>query len=111
MRVLFVFLFLAIAALPASAQSLTITYRCRNATTFRVTFLREMARVRLQSRILTLPQVAAGSGVQYSDGRSTLYAQDREASMDIDGERVYDRCIAQIENRPNNRRSRIRALW
>lgn len=111
LRVLFIFLFLTIAPLPAYAQSRTITYRCQNATTFRVTFLSEMARVRLQSQILTLPQVDSGSGVQYSDGRTTLSAKGNEASIDINGNRAYDRCTAQINNRSNNRRSRIRALW
>lgn len=111
LRTLLATTILTIVPCPAFAQSQSITYRCQNATTFRVTFLQETVRVRLQSQTLTLPQVASGSGIQFSDGRTTLYAKGNEASIDIAGERAYDRCIAQTNNRPNNRRSRIRALW
>ncbi|HEY9616756.1 MAG TPA: MliC family protein [Microcoleaceae cyanobacterium] len=110
-RLLLASIALTIAPLPAYAQSQTITYRCQDATTFRVTFLEATARVRLQSEILTLPRVPSGSGIRYSDGRTTLSASGKEASIEIAGERAYNRCVAQTSNRPNNRRSRIRALW
>lgn len=111
LKTLLVSIVLTIAPLPADAQSQTITYHCQDTTSFQVTFFEQTARVRLQSQTLTLSQVPSGSGIQYSNGRTTLYTKGNEASISIAGERTYDRCIAQTNNRPNNRRSRIRALW
>lgn len=89
-----------IASSAAHAQTTpqTFTYRCDAGRSFQAEFSPASARLIVsRSESYTLPQVTAASGIQYSDGRTTLYSQEEEAFIEVDGQRVYNNCVATTD--------------
>lgn len=78
---------------PPSAAA-TRVYRCAGG--FRFVTRSEPQRVWLflPERTMSLPQVPAGSGALYSDGRATLRVTGDEAALDLEG-RSHGECVNQ----------------
>ncbi|MFB2839529.1 MliC family protein [Floridanema evergladense] len=99
----------AIASLPATAEQQQVyRYQCHNGKTFEAEYSPETAQLKLgENETLTLKQVPSGSGVRYTDDRTTLFTKGNEAFIQVENQVVFDSCVAQ--DTTNERR--IRALW
>ncbi|HEY9624739.1 MAG TPA: MliC family protein [Crinalium sp.] len=90
-----------VAINPASTVR-TYVYQCSNSQTFEATFLQGSLLLRLPNQPeVTLAQEATESGRRYSNGQVTFStAQDNSASIDINGQRAYQACIAMNSDQP-----------
>ena len=51
--------------------------------------------VTLPDGTVTLPQTPSGSGARYSDETTTFWNKGDEAMVEVNGETVYENCVAQ----------------
>ncbi|WP_430684311.1 MliC family protein [Leptolyngbya sp. AN02str] len=76
----------------------TAYYICENGDTFRAEYFPNYARLSLEpgGEVYTLNQEPSGSGIRYSDNSITLYSQEEEAFIEIDGDVAYDDCVSRF---------------
>lgn len=72
-----------------------IAYRCRGGQTFQAAYRSESADLTLNGETSTLPRVPTMSGVQYSDGYTTLTSSESEAVVEQNGAPAFANCTAQ----------------
>jgi membrane-bound inhibitor of C-type lysozyme len=92
----------ALAAVPFSAKAqlsttTTYSYQCEDGSAFKAEFVPEGAIVYLEDETLNLEQIPAASGARYSDGTTTLFTQENEAFVEVDGETVLNNCVAELD--------------
>jgi membrane-bound inhibitor of C-type lysozyme len=82
-----------------AAESATIdaTFVCPDGTSIPVVFdnTADTATVTLPDGTVTLPRAESASGARYSDGTTTFWNKGDEAFVEVNGETVYDNCVAQ----------------
>jgi membrane-bound inhibitor of C-type lysozyme len=74
-----------------------ITFVCDDDLTFQVEFTPDQATLMMEDDTLTLMQIPAASGAQYSDGQTLLATRGDAAFVEVEGEMVYQNCLAQAE--------------
>ncbi|HEY9661008.1 MAG TPA: MliC family protein, partial [Allocoleopsis sp.] len=75
--------------------STVIAYRCQGGQTFQAAYRSASADLILNGETVTLPRVPTMSGVQYSDGYTTLTSSESEAVIDRNGTPAFANCTAQ----------------
>jgi membrane-bound inhibitor of C-type lysozyme len=87
----------ATEAAPAPAAIIEATFVCPDGTTLDTTFdnTADTVTVALPDGTVTLPRAVSGSGARYSDGTTTFWNNGDEALVEVNGEIVYDKCVAQ----------------
>ena len=91
---------------PAAAQSegdvaeagiIEATFVCPDGTSIDAAFDNAAGTVTitLPDQVLTLPQVEAASGARYSNDTTTFWNKGDEAMVEVNGEAVYNDCVAQ----------------
>jgi membrane-bound inhibitor of C-type lysozyme len=79
---------------PAPATK-TVEYKCANKKTLKVEYSDKGAKFELDKKQLTLPSVKSDSGAKYSDGKTTLTTKGKETSVEANGKKVLDQCVAK----------------
>jgi membrane-bound inhibitor of C-type lysozyme len=74
-----------------------VTFVCDDNLTFEVEFTPEQATVLMADEALVLSQIPSASGAQYSDGQTLLATRGDAAFVEVEGEMVYENCLAQAE--------------
>ncbi|WP_416667513.1 MliC family protein [Egbenema bharatensis] len=74
-----------------------ITFVCDDNLTFQVEFTPDQATLIRADETLTLMQIPAASGAQYSDGQTLLATRGDAAFVEVEGEMVYENCLAQAD--------------
>ncbi|PSB61352.1 hypothetical protein C7B61_16065 [filamentous cyanobacterium CCP1] len=74
-----------------------ITFVCDDDMTFQAEFTPEQAELTLEDATLILEQIPAASGAQYSDGQTLLATRGDAAFIEVDGEMLYENCLAQTD--------------
>jgi membrane-bound inhibitor of C-type lysozyme len=87
----------AIATDAAKAQANKVTYQCEEEKTFTAEYLPKKVHITLlpDGTKLTLPQVISGSGIRYSDGKTTLVSKGANATISNkdDKEEISFNCV------------------
>lgn len=52
----------------------------------------------LPDETITLPRAVSGSGARYSDGTTTFWNNGNEALVEVNGETIYEGCVAEEDN-------------
>ena len=83
-------------AAPATDEIIDATFVCPDGTSIDVEFDNgaRTATVALPEGTVTLPQVESASGARYSDGTTTFWNKGNEATIEVDGETLYESCVA-----------------
>ncbi|WP_019502586.1 MliC family protein [Pseudanabaena sp. PCC 6802] len=82
-------------AKPAASTVKTVEYTCADKKTLKVEYSDKGAKFEWDKKQLTLASAKAGSGTKYSDGKTTLYTKDKLTSLEANGKKVLDRCVAK----------------
>jgi membrane-bound inhibitor of C-type lysozyme len=82
----------------SSSTVQTVTYQCRGDRAFSARYSNRQAELQLDNRSLLLSQVVSGSGARYSNGETTLYLKGNNASIEENGNVLYEDCVAQTSN-------------
>lgn len=94
------------STIPIAAQSQAepnlVSYQCEKEQSLQVTFLTQSdtypdgaAAVTFpDGKTLTLPQVISGSGVKYSDDKTTFWTKGEGAFIEVNGKVTIDNCVA-----------------
>ena len=85
---------------PAQSESASIieaTFVCPDGTSLDTVFDNgaNTVTVTLPDETITLPRAESGSGARYSDGTTTFWNKGDEAMVEINGETIYQNCVAQ----------------
>ncbi len=85
------------AAAAATAAVIEATFVCPDGTSIPAVFDNGAGTVTvtLPDGELTLPQVVSGSGARYSDGTTTFWNNGNEALVEVNGETIYEGCVAE----------------
>jgi membrane-bound inhibitor of C-type lysozyme/heat shock protein HslJ len=80
-----------------AAETIEATFVCPDGTSIPAVFdnTADTVTVTLPDGAVTLPQVVSGSGARYSDGVITFWNKGDEALVEVNGEIVYEACVAQ----------------
>jgi membrane-bound inhibitor of C-type lysozyme len=89
----------------SAEQTITALYQCSDNRSFTARYLPESAELVLDGHSLTLPQIRAASGARYSDGETTLFIKGNEAYIEVNGETVYEGCLAQTSDSTTRQQS------
>lgn len=81
---------------PSEAFESTYRYQCDGDASFVVNYGEERARLLLGRQTIRLPQVRSGSGVQYSDGTTTLFTKGNEASLEVNQVQTHSNCVGEV---------------
>lgn len=86
----------AIAIFPAHAQEQYLKYACDDGKTFEVTVRPERAKLKLdRTTTLKLLPLDAREGLKFAARRVLLTMVNQEASIEINNDFVYNRCVVQ----------------
>lgn len=85
-----------IAIFPAHAQESYFKYRCENGKTFEVTVRPDKAKIKLDdTTTLKLLPLDAREGLKFAAHSTLLTMVNQEASIEINDNFVYNKCVAQ----------------
>lgn len=81
----------------AAGDTIEATFVCPDGTSLDTVFdnAAQTVTVALPDGTVTLPRVESGSGARYSDGTTTFWNKGDEAFVEVDGETVYENCVAE----------------
>ena len=81
----------------ATSSTIEATFVCPDGTAIDAVFYNEAdtVTVALPDGEVTLPRVVSGSGARYSDDTTVFWNQGDEALVEVDGETLYQGCVAQ----------------
>ena len=82
------------------SNTIDATFVCPDGTSLDTTFdnTAHTVTVALPDGTVTLPQVESADGGKYSDGTTTFWNKGDEAMVEVNGEIVYQNCVAQSAN-------------
>jgi membrane-bound inhibitor of C-type lysozyme len=81
---------------PAPAPTAkTVEYKCASKKTLKVDYSDKGAKFELDKKVVTLPSVKSASGAKYSDGKTTLSTKGTEVSVEANGKKVLEQCVAK----------------
>lgn len=80
-----------------AANIIEATFVCPDGTSLATVFDNDArtVTVALPDGTVTLPQTVSGSGARYSDETTTFWNKGDEAMVEVNGETVYQNCVAQ----------------
>ena len=81
-------------------DTIDATFVCPDGTSLDTVFdnSNNTVTVALPDGTVTLPQVVSADGARYSDGTTTFWNKGDEAMVEVNGEIVYQNCVAQPAN-------------
>ena len=84
-------------AADAGSAAIEATFVCSDGTSIDTVFdnVADTVTVTLADGTVTLPRVESGSGARYGDDSTTFWNWGDEALVEVDGEIVYENCVAQ----------------
>lgn len=82
---------------PTAQSIIEATFVCPDGTRINAVFdnAADTVTITLSDEMLTLPRAVSGSGARYSDDTTTFWNQGDEALVEVNGEIVYQGCVAQ----------------
>jgi len=81
----------------AMTNVIEATFMCPDGTAIDAVFDNgaDTVTITLPDQTITLPRAISGSGARYGDKTTTFWNQGNEALVEIDGETIYQNCVAE----------------